>query len=63
MVLRIGKLLKVKHDPRGFAEHVLCEFNSHIHQRPSAHEIMMKNGFQAGSVKFIVSVNNSKPEQ
>ena len=59
--IKVGHLLKVNQETKGFAENIFCEFDNHIRHTRSAHEIMLENGFQAASIKFIVTIDNQKP--
>jgi hypothetical protein len=61
--LNIGKIFDFKHEIKGFADHFLCEFNTHIRNTLSAHEVMMRNGFQAATVKFIIANRTHKAEE
>ena len=38
-----------------FYDHVLCELDQHLNIEPSAHDSMMMNGFQAGTVRFLIN--------
>lgn len=58
--LGIARYLGGKDELKLFAEHVICEFQHHVNHSLTAHEIMMRNGFQAGSVHFLVGDSSTK---